>query len=88
MASSTPEAGSTVREPIDSLELRFNPPARLMEVTVAGPAGAMPMMVHSVGEVGDYSLPLTGLEPGSYSVNWSATAQGREYRGSFGFTVR
>jgi methionine-rich copper-binding protein CopC len=87
LVSSSPAAGSAVAETVDALELHFNPPARLVEVTVTGPGGAMPMMVHAVGEVADYSLPLSGLGPGSYTVNWRATAQGREYRGSYRFSV-
>lgn len=48
----------------------------------------MPIMVHAVGEVADYSIPLSGLGPGGYTVNWRATAQGRAYTGSLTFTVR
>ena len=47
----------------------------------------MPTMIHAVGETQRYSLPLSGLVPGTYSVNWRATAQSREYRGTFGFNV-
>lgn len=46
------------------------------------------MMVHSVGEVADYSIPLPGLGPGSYTVNWRATAQAKAYQGSVPFTVK
>jgi len=70
------------------LELHFNPAARLTEVILSGPDGDMPTMVHALGEVSDYSIPLSGLAPGAYVVNWRATAEGREYRGSFGFVVR
>lgn len=86
LASSSPAAGSTVRAP-DSLRLRFDPPARLLEVKVTGPGGTMPMMVHSVGEVANYDLPLPGLEPGAYSVEWQATTGGDKYSGRFSFTV-
>lgn len=48
----------------------------------------MPTMVHAAGEVSEYSIPLPGLEPGHYTVNWRATSRGREYRGSFAFTVK
>ena len=88
LVSSTPAAGSTVAAPVNELKLRFSPPARLDEVTVTGPDGTMPMMVHAVGETADYSLPLSGLDRGSYSVNWKATAAGRAYRGSFSFTAQ
>ncbi len=88
LVSSSPVAGSTVRAPVDELKLHFNPPARLDELTVSGPDGTMPMMVHAVGEISDYTAPLPGLAPGAYTVNWRAGSGGREYRGSFGFTVR
>jgi methionine-rich copper-binding protein CopC len=88
LASSTPSAGATVRQSVDTIKLRFDPPARLDEIKVTGPAGEMPVMVHSVGEVRDYSIPLSGLDPGAYTVVWRATAQGHEYRGAFTFAVR
>ncbi len=88
LAWSRPAAGSTVSGPVNELQLHFTPPARLGEVTVTGPEGAMPMMVTAVGEVEHYSLPLSGLGSGSYTVDWRAIRAGREYRGTFGFTVR
>lgn len=89
LASSTPAAGSTVTGPVNQLELRFDPPARLLEVTVTGADGlTMPMMVTAVGEVNRYALPLPGLEPGRYRVDWRASVAGAEHRGSFAFTVR
>jgi methionine-rich copper-binding protein CopC len=88
LARSSPAAGATIHGEIDELRLHFDPPARLDEVKVTGPDGTMPMMVHAVGEVPDYSLPLSGVGPGAYTVSWRATARGHEYRGSFGFTVK
>ena len=88
LASSRPAAGSTVSAPVDELVLHFVRPARLDEVTLSGPQGTMPMMLSPAGEVQDYSLPVSALDRGAYSVSWRATAAGQEYRGSFGFTVR
>jgi len=89
LASSTPANGSTVRGPVNRLELRFSPPARLGEVTVTGGDGLLtPMMVTAVGEVADYALPLPGLQPDVYTVRWTATALGASHQGSFSFTVR
>jgi methionine-rich copper-binding protein CopC len=88
LAKSEPEQGSTVPAPVTTLQLHFNSPVRLDEVTISGPDGLMPMMVNAVGEVRDYSLPLAGLGPGAYSVNWKATRAGHEFRGSFTFTAR
>jgi methionine-rich copper-binding protein CopC len=88
LAFSRPASGSTVGESVDALVFRFDPPARLDEVTVSGPDGLMPMMVHSLGETSDYSLPLSGLSEGIYTVSWRATSQGRGYQGSYSFTVK
>lgn len=88
LAGSRPAAGSTVDGSVNELVLRFSPPARLAEVTVSGPEGLMPMMVTAVGEVEHYSLPLSASIPGAYTVAWRASAKGREYQDSFGFTVR
>lgn len=88
LAWSKPAAGSTGSAPVNELVFHFSPPARLGEVTVTGPEGAMPMMVTAVGEVEHYSLPLSGLGHGRYTVDWRATAGGVDHRGSFGFEVR
>lgn len=88
LKASRPTAGSTVSGSLDSLELHFDPPARLDEVTLDGASGTMPMMIHSAGETADYSLPLPGLDAGQYTVNWRATVRGRQHRGAFAFTVR
>lgn len=88
LAWTKPAAGTTVTAPVDELVFHFSPPARLGEVTVTGPDGAMPMMVTAVGEVEHYELPLTADTPGSYTIAWRATRQGREHQGSFGFIIR
>ena len=88
LASSVPANGETVRAPLNRLELHFSPPARLLEVTVSGPGGQMPMMVTAVGETAHYALPLPGLGPGAYTVDYRASAAGREDRGTFAFRVR
>lgn len=88
LESSRPAAVSSVAGPVNELVLHFDPPARLLEVTVAGRRGTMPMMVHAVGEAANYSLPLSELGPGSYRVDWRASVLDREYRGTFQFIVR
>ena len=88
LAASKPAAGSTVPAPVDELVLHFSPPARLAEVTVAGPDGTMPMMVSAVGEVEHYSLPLSGLGPGRYEVAWRASRGAVQHEGRFEFTVK
>lgn len=88
LQSSAPADGATVRGPVNSLELRFSPPARLHELTVTGSDGlTMPVMVTAVGEVAYYSIPLSGLGPGAFSVEWRASSAGTEHRGTIRFTV-
>lgn len=85
---STPAAGATVVRPVNALILDFGPPARLNEVIVTGPDGAMPMMISAVGEQARYSVPLPALGPGAYSVSWRASVGAEEFRGDFAFTVK
>jgi len=88
LVGSIPAAGSTVEAPVNELVLNFDPPVRLMEVIVTGPDGAMPTMITAVGEVPRYSVPLSGLGPGSYRVDWRANAGGNAHQGTFGFRVQ
>jgi hypothetical protein len=87
LAWSMPAAGAKVSAPVSELVLHFSPPARLSEVTVTGPRGAMPTRVAAVGEVEHYSLPLSELGVGAVTIDWKATASGVDYRGSFGFEI-
>lgn len=43
LVGATPAPGSVVTGPVNQLVLRFSPPARLNEVTIGGPDGAMAM---------------------------------------------
>ena len=88
LARSTPANGSTVAGPVNQLQLHFARPARLLEVTVEGPDGLTPMMINSVGETLDYSIPLPSLGGGAYRVNWKASAAGQTLTGAIAFTVR
>lgn len=88
LVGSSPAAGSTVSAPVNELVLNFDPPARLMEITVTGPDGVMPTMITPVGEVRRYSVPLSGLGPGDHRVDWRASSGGAMHSGSFGFRVQ
>ena len=88
LARSTPADGSSVAAPVDTLQLHFVRPTRLLEVTIDGPDGLSPMMVTAAGEIVDYTVPLSGLGPGSYRADWKASAAGVAYSGVIGFTVR
>ena len=88
LARSTPADGATVAAPVNTLQLKFARPVRLIEVTLDGPDGLSPMMITAVAETTDYSIPLPGLTGGSYRVNWRANASGRPHNGAFTFTVR
>lgn len=87
LVGSSPAAGSTISDDVEDLVLRFSPAARLDEVTVSGPQGKMPMMINSPGQLERYSLPIQLTGPGTYTVDWRATARGQEYRGTFEFKV-
>ena len=89
LQSSTPADGSIVEGPVTDLKLRFSPPARLDELTVTGSDGmTMPMMVTAAGEVSTYSIPVSDLGPGAYTVQWRASAGGTPHQGTIRFTVR
>lgn len=88
LASSSPVAGSISADPVYSLQLRFDPPARLDELLIDGPAGTTASMVHSVGERDTYVVPIDAPGPGAYTVRWRAHVGSAEHRGQFGFTVR
>lgn len=88
LLSSTPAANSVVSAPVDELVLHFSPPARLLEVTLRSANTTIPTMITAVGEREHYSVPLSGLEPGSYTADWRASAGGTEHRGSIRFSVR
>ena len=89
LQSSTPADGSTVAGPVTDIKLRFSPPARLNELTVTGSDGMiMPMMVAAAGEVASYSIPVSDLETGAYTVRWRASAAETPHQGMIRFTVR
>ena len=46
------------------------------------------MMLSPVGEQDSYSVPLSGLTAGRYTVAWRANVAGMTHRGSFSFAVR
>lgn len=89
LKSSSPANGATLAGAPDNLVLTFTRPTRLIEVVVIGSDGSeMPIMVTAAGELERFSVPLSGLEPGVYSVRWRATSAGRPYEGSLRFTIR
>ena len=88
LARSTPAEGSTVKGPVNQLQLHFARPARLLEVTLEGPDGLSPMMITAAGETTDYSIPLPGLGSGSYRASWKASAAGQNSTGIIAFIVR
>lgn len=88
LAAAAPTPGSTVHGPVDELKLRFASPVRLDEVTVSGPDGVMPSMIHAAGEARDYAIPISASAAGPYVVSWRAADRGRTHRGSFSFTIK
>lgn len=88
LVRSRPAADSTSETPLNKIDLWFDPPARLGEVTLTGPDGMMPMMVTAVGEVDHYSIPVSVTDPGEYLLSWKASAGGQAHSGSFRFRLR
>ena len=87
LVRSAPADGATVSAPTN-LSLTFREPVRLIELVVVGPSGEMPMMVTAAGAQAEYSLPLSGLEPGRHEVRWRAqTADAAPLEGRLSFTV-
>ena len=88
LVRSAPADGATVRAP-QTLSLSFREPVRLVEVTITGPSGEMPMMVTAAGEQSSYAVPLPDLESGPHEVRWRALDRGGIAReGRLSFTVR
>lgn len=89
LKQSKPADGASATGPVEQIELWFSKPVRLFELTVSGDDGlAMPTMVTSAGPVEHYSVPVSILTQGTYSVRWRATAGERSHEGSFSFTVK
>lgn len=89
LQSATPGPGATVQGPVNQLQLRFSRPVRLDEVTITGSDGTtMPMMVTAAGANANYSIPVSGLGTGTYTVAWRASVDGVPQQGSYRFTVR
>ena len=88
LKTSYPANGATIATDVQELRLHFSPPARLIEVNVEGPSGSMPMMISPAGEAADYSLPLSGVGPGQYTVSWRATVGDAERSGTLTFRVK
>jgi methionine-rich copper-binding protein CopC len=85
---SIPAAGARVRGPVQQIELWFRLPVRLVELTVTGADGlVMPTMLTSVSQVRRYSVPISGLEQGTHTINWRATADGVTHQGAFQFVM-
>lgn len=85
---SSPADGARVADPVQQIELWFEPPARLIELTVTDCDGlTIPTMITSIEPSSYYSVPLPDLSEGVYTVSWRATAGGEAYRGTFRFAV-
>jgi methionine-rich copper-binding protein CopC len=85
---STPADGARLSQSPDALVLSYSRRVRLIEVIVQGSDGSeMPMMVTSAGEAETYSLPLSGLGAGSWTVRWRATSGGEPLSGTIKFTI-
>lgn len=85
---SSPADGVRVADQVQQIELWFEPPARLIELTITDSDRlTIPTMITSVEPTSYYSVPLPGLSEGVYTVSWRATAGGESYGGTFRFAI-
>jgi methionine-rich copper-binding protein CopC len=91
LRSSVPQDGATVAAGLSEIEVAFSHPMRLTLVrlhraaddTDVPLAGALPKGVAESAKVA-----VGALEPGAYSVSWTAVAEdGHVMKGHFAFTV-
>jgi methionine-rich copper-binding protein CopC len=92
LTRSAPAAGAVVSAAPKSLELEFDHPARITQITVVDAAHAgreIPVELdRTAPSATRFALPLAELAPGKYTVAWRAlAADGHAMSGHFEFTV-
>ena len=85
----TPAAGATV-EMVRTIELRFNDPMRITEITLTGPDGELEI-TREIGldPVTEFrAKPPENMPAGAYTIDWRGlSADGHPMLGTFEFTV-
>lgn len=87
LESSLPADKARVSAPT-AIELRFSEAVRVTSLTLQQGTAAATKLAAPASAGKHVSVPVSGLTPGDYKVNWRvASADGHLMSGSFGFTV-
>ncbi|MEO1651578.1 MAG: copper resistance protein CopC [Pseudomonadota bacterium] len=91
MSTSVPAQGSSVRTGLETIQLGFAKPVRVMVVKVKRTDQADDIPLVSQGKSAfatSYDVKTTPLGAGTYDVNWTAIAKdGHVMKGTLSFTV-
>jgi methionine-rich copper-binding protein CopC len=94
LARSSPAAGSVLKQAPKEIRLSFNEKVepRFSSITLTKSDGGKVETGSAAGDARkrtDLVLPVTGLQPGKYRVQWQVTsADTHRINGSFGFEIR
>lgn len=87
LESSLPADKATVSAP-SAIELRFSEAVRVTSLTLQQGTSAASKLTAPTSASKHVSVPVTGLTPGDYKVNWRvASGDGHLVSGAFAFTV-
>ena len=90
LQSSSPAANAVLSEAPKTLTLKFNEAAQLAVLKLVGDGKEIPLAVDKSAAANEsFSLPLPGLAPGRYTVQWTAVAadDGHVTKGTFAFSI-
>ena len=90
LQSSSPADGAHLSEAPKTLTLKFDEAAQLAVVKLASGSKEIAVPVDKTAEASQsFTLPLPGLAPGNYTVQWTAVAakDGHVTKGSFAFSI-
>lgn len=90
LSSSDPADGASLDAAPRTLSLTFKHPVLLKTVLVAGPGEAKVAATfrRPTSATSAYSIALSDLTSGEYTVNWTATGMGHSMQGSLRFSVQ
>jgi len=90
LQSSTPADNAQLAQAPKTLTLNFSEAAQLARLVVIGGGKEISIPIDKTAKAGQsFSLPLPGLAPGKYAVQWTAVAadDGHVTKGSFAFSI-
>ncbi|MFQ3788948.1 copper resistance protein CopC [Halomonas sp. A29] len=91
VAATYPEAGATLEQPPERLELQFDSPIRITQFDVTGPEGMVKLGEDPLGPLAaeHSAMPAETLPPGEYEVVWRGIAEdGHTMSGGYRFTIQ